>query len=109
MRAATIAVIAMALACDRPPRSAGSPSRDTGASANEPASEAPPAPAVTAEPATPATPADLDAPRAAFSRAFTVGDTTAFDSLFVSEGAVIDMAGMDARSEEHTSELQSLA
>jgi hypothetical protein len=31
----------------------------------------------------------------AFSRAYTAGDTTAFDSLFVSDGAVIDMAGMD--------------
>jgi hypothetical protein len=93
MRVATIAVIAMALACDRPPRSEGSPSRDTGSSANEPASEAPPAPAVPAEPARPA---DLDAPRSAFSRAFTVGDTTAFDSLFVPEGAVIEMAGMDS-------------
>jgi uncharacterized protein DUF4440 len=95
MRAATIAVIAMALACDRPPRSADSPARDTGSPANEPASEAPPATAAPAEPATPSTPADLDAPRSAFSRAFTAGDTTAFDSLFVPEGAVIEMAGMD--------------
>jgi hypothetical protein len=31
----------------------------------------------------------------AFSRAYTAGDTTAFDSLFVSDGALIDMAGMD--------------
>lgn len=89
---AVLLAIAMALACDRPPRPAGSPARDTGSPANEPASEAPPVPAV---PAAPARPADLDAPRSAFSRAFTAGDTTAFDSLFVPDGAVIDMAGMD--------------
>jgi hypothetical protein len=89
MRAATVIGLAMALACDRSPRSAGSPSRDTGPSADEQASEVPPVPAV------PARPADLDAPRSAFSRAFTAGDTTAFDSLFVPDGALIDMAGMD--------------
>jgi ketosteroid isomerase-like protein len=92
MRAAIVVANALALACDRPPRSAGDPSRDTGSSANEQASEAPPNPIV---PAAPARPADLDAPRLAFSRAFTAGDTTAFDSLFVPETAVIDMAGMD--------------
>ena len=92
MRIGLVLTIGLALACDRLPRSAGSPPRDTGSSANDPASEGPPAPALPAEPAKPA---DLDAPRAAFSRAFTVGDTTAFDSVFVSDGAVIDMAGMD--------------
>ncbi len=103
MRAATIAVIAMALACDRPPRSEGSPSSDTAASVREEASEAP------AAPREPAKPADLDAPRSAFSRAFTVGDTTAFDSLFVSEGAVIDMVGMDAEPLQGTSGVRLFA
>jgi hypothetical protein len=93
MRTATVVAIVLALACDRQPRPAGSPSTDSGPSATN---EAPGASEAPAAPREPAKPADLDAPRSAFSRAFTVGDTTAFDSLFVSEGAVIDMVGMDA-------------
>jgi ketosteroid isomerase-like protein len=96
MRAATLAAIALTVACDRPPRSADSPSRDTGFSASQPGAEtAPEARAAPGPSAAPSKPDDLEAPRSAFSRAFAAGDTTAFDSLFVPDGAVIDMAGMD--------------
>jgi hypothetical protein len=112
MRMTTLVAIVLALACDPPPRPADSPARDTGSSANEPASEAPPAPAAPAAPAVPAgpaTPADLDAPRSTFSRAYAADDTTAFDSLFVSDGAVIDMAGMDPEPLQGTSGVRLFA
>lgn len=88
-------MIALALACDRPPGSADSPPPDTGSTVSKPDSVVAPASAIPAEPAEPARPADLDASRSAFSRAFTGGDSTAFHTLFVSDGPVIDMAGMD--------------
>jgi hypothetical protein len=109
MRAMIVVAIALALACNRPPGSAGSVSRDTGSSARKQIPETSAAPTAPAAPATPATPADLDAPRSAFSRAFTASDTTAFDSLFVPDGAVIDMAGIDAEPLEGSSGVRVFA
>jgi ketosteroid isomerase-like protein len=106
---AIVAAIALVLACDRPPGSVGSASRDTGSSASQQIPETSAAPVAPMAPAGPAGPVDLDAPRSAFSHAFTATDTTAFDSLFVPDGAVIDMAGMDAEPLEGSSGVRVFA